>query len=656
MPDKTGITCQYNRMHAFFDGSAEPMFIIDAAGTIIETNPTGKSFCAGYGVKGPGTNVFDFMEAHPTMGAVGSSRRAILQQVLSTKKSVVFTDTHNSIANQIGAYPILSPNGEVIELFIILRDITQQHQNEQEICDLQTQWDITSESCHIGLWKIDLMTNTAVGNAEQARIFGYEPDADVSWTRERLLEHIVPEDRPGIETLIRSSINTQSNYYYKCRIRRTDGERRWIYVMSSCQFDANGKATHYVGTTQDITEFNELKRINEELQEQLVQAQKLELLGQLAGGIAHDFNNVLTSIQGSTELIMKDISPTNPHYQNLVTITHSVDRSAEMVKHLLAFARKQPRCPIDIEIDAELDRMYLLLRKLLRENIFLRWELNCPNLLVKIDPANLVQIVTNLCVNARDAIDGYGQGHITLNTTTVNAHNCEELQHVSVNPPGDYLRIRISDNGSGIPPDIYPHIFEPFFTTKGVGKGTGMGLSTVYGLVRQNDGHITCETAMGKGTTFNIFFPIVQKSPDADDSPIPMDQPAAPDKTVVLVVEDEPHIAKIIKTVLEQAGFVALGANNAEDALEIARQQTEKIELTISDILLPCMNGVLMSKELVKHNPAMKFLFISGYSTETLGEYGKVSEETNFISKPFSIIRFLNKVHTILEHNQQQLP
>ena len=577
MSDKRENKSHYNRLQAFFDASNDPMFVIDLSGTIIDANSAGKAYVAEYSAESIGTNVYDLMEAHPLLRTVASSRKAMAQEVCRTKKGIIYNDSYNNIVSQFGAYPVFSSDGEVIELFITIQDITLQCQKNQEISDLQTQWDITSRSCHIGLWKHDIYTNNSIRNAEHARIFGYDPNADVSWSLYMLLDHIVPEDRPGIENLIKSSIATQSDYFYECRIRRIDGEIRWIYAIGVFQYDDKGKPIHVVGSTQDITDYKELKRSNEQLQEQVRQSQKMELLGQLAGGIAHDFNNVLMAIQGNTELILNDTPKSDPHYQNLISISTSLTRSSNMVKQLLAFARKQPIRPTNIELDSELDKMRLLLRGLIRENISLRWNLQCPHVFVNIDPTNLTQIITNLYINARDAIAI--SGSITIKTTIINTDSPDKPQFIESCASVSYIRITVSDTGAGIDPKVLPHIYEPFFTTKGIANGTGLGLSMVYGLVKQNNGHISCETEIGKGTTFDIIFPIASKNNSLVNDQKATQMIRKPYNATVLVVEDQPEIVQIIKLILEKEGYVVLVAGNAEDAMAIADSRQYRIHM-----------------------------------------------------------------------------
>ncbi|NTU68603.1 MAG: PAS domain-containing protein [Chlorobiaceae bacterium] len=545
--------------------------------------------------------------------------------------------------------PERDERAQIVRYIGTIIDITDRKRLEDELTQHHIRWDAILSQWHIGLWEFNLRDHTVTRTLEHARIFGYD-SVESEWSLDIFLAHVYLEDRSKLAEYIRNSVVNLVDYAFECRIVRSDGKMRWIRAMGKLKKDESGNPIAMQGVTEDITERKEAELERQRLEEQLHQSQKMELLGQLAGGIAHDFNNVLMAIQGNTELIINVTPQTSPIRQHLTSISHASQRSAEMVNQLLAFARKQPIQPKTIALDLELERMRLILCKLIRENISLRWQLNCPEAVVQLDPASFTQIVTNLFINASDAIDG--QGSITLDTSIVTTESCEELQRFCGNATGEYVRIRIADTGSGIPDHVLQHIFEPFFTTKGVGKGTGLGLSMVFGSVKQHHGYITCETELGKGTRFNLLFPVVQESVGAgtSDTQTLETRPASPDKQTVLIVEDESQILKIMRMMLENAGFNVFSAENAEYAIDLARQHAQEIILTVSDVILPGMNGVAMSEEIQQLNPAMKFLFISGYSADILGKYGKISEEANFISKPFSLISFLDRVQTVLKN------
>ena len=546
--------------------------------------------------------------------------------------------------------PEFDEQGNVIRLLGVVRDVTEIKTTERKLRDLERHWDFATHKCRIGLWKIDLKTMILSRNDEHARIYGESVEARPTLTIPELLAAFHIEDRQRVQAVAKHAFAEQEDYAFEARIHRADGTVRWVNVIGVFQFDDAGRPVAVLGSTQDVTGQKEMEIRQREMEAALQQAQKMELLGQLAGGIAHDFNNVLTAIQGNADLILKDTMPESPHYRRLTTITNAVGRSAEMVRQLLAFARKQPVSQQNLELDAELDKIYLLLRKLIREEIALHWQLGCPHLVVKIDPANLVQIITNLIVNARDAIEGHGS--ITIDTALVEAESCEELRRSPANSSGSYLRIRISDTGTGIDPDVLPHIFEPFFTTKEVGKGTGLGLPTVYGLVKQNNGFVACRTETGAGTTFELFFPAVNPGNRSDEAPAEDAMKGSGKDRMVLVVEDEPEIASIITTTLEEEGFCVLAAKSAEEAIDIVENSEAEPCLLVSDIMLPSMNGVQMSRTLLKRHPQLRFLFISGYNQEERGPYGELREGGNFISKPFTITSFLEMVHTILERGR----
>ncbi|NTV26312.1 MAG: PAS domain S-box protein [Chlorobiaceae bacterium] len=537
-------------------------------------------------------------------------------------------------------------NGKATRLLGLTRDITDTKEVELQIRAQEVQWDFASRSCHLGLWKMDLETMSLTGNSEHMRILGVDSET-AKRSGNMLMDFIVPEDRPAIRRLFRKALKEHQNTSFECRIRRPDGEVRWIHVMAAFQSGNNGKHDQLVGVVYDITERKTIEAEHQQLQEQLNQSQKLELLGQLAGGIAHDFNNVLAAILGNTELALRQIDGNQAIVDNLESIKISVKRSAEMVRQLLGFARRQYWQPQSIAIDRELEKLRLMLRQLIRENIGMQWDLHASGTCLSIDPSNLVQIITNLCINAVDAI--VEEGTISIRTEAVDYSACKDLKKVAPDPGGEYVRISVTDTGTGIPPSSLPHIFEPFYTTKPIGKGTGLGLSMAYGLVRKNNGHITCCTGIDKGTTFNIYFPIEPAPGDTTPRESITRSFDIEFNDVTLLVEDEEGILSIIRKMLEQQGLAVLVAKNAETALDIFERQTEIISLVITDVLLPGMNGIQMSNVMKQKKATTRFIFMSGYSPDTIGHFGDFQKETNFISKPFTINDFLELVKAVIE-------
>ena len=417
--------------------------------------------------------------------------------------------------------------------------------------------------------------------------------------------------------------------------------RHTVYPILS-----DGNVSHLFVIAQDVTDIKKAESTYKQMEERLQQSHKLELLGQLAGGIAHDFNNVMAAIMVNTEMAMHEIGEGSESYNFLENIRRSVDRSTQMVKQLLGFARKQFWAPKMVIIDEELKKIRFMLTGVIRENIELHWELDAEHSFVYTDPSTLYQIITNLCVNSRDAIEGYGV--ITIRTDVVSSDVCDDLAKTSMNALGEFVRISVSDTGEGIDELVYPHIFEPFFTTKEIGKGTGLGLSTVYGLVKKNLGYITCDSKVGEGTTFTIYLPVSKNSENyrqLPDKPVFFEQL---DKRTVLVVEDEPDVLSIIKYLLEKQGLDVLIAHDAESAIEIFNNKAEAISLIITDVILPKMNGVKMAELINKQKPCVKFIFMSGYSSQSKRSYGVFKGDNNFISKPFSIDALMDLIKKCL--------
>lgn len=536
---------------------------------------------------------------------------------------------------------VLHKGGKPVILRGTTFDITKHKAKLQDLAIERDQWEFVIKALGLGLWTWNVETGKTTRNDMHAEIFGYDMREKPTWSLTEFLDHIVPEDRARVLSIVTEAQNLKSGHRFECRIQRTDGAIRWVSVTGKIIRNAEQQKITY-GVTHDITAAKERELENAELEASLLQSQKMEVLGKLAGGIAHDFNNVLTAIQGNTELVMSGLDPASPHHKNLTSVINSVNRSAAIIKQLLSFARKNPGQPVDIDVDAEIHQTHLMLRKLIRENILLELKLNSRNAHVNLDPSHLVQILTNLVVNARDAITEKGTISIETGIINVNEPECAVCSNQIIKKP--HIRIVVSDTGSGIDPQTLPHIFEPFFTTKEIGKGTGLGLSTVYGLVKQNNGKIFCHSEVGKGTTIEIHFPGTINAQTAESGTSVGVPEATENKSHILIVEDEHEISSIINMLLEKQGFMVRVTDTAEKALTLMEGSGEQFDLVISDIMLPGMNGVQMSRVMLKKHPEMKFLFMSGYSADAIGHYGVFDEGSSFIPKPFTINNLIKKV------------
>ena len=412
-----------------------------------------------------------------------------------------------------------------------------------------------------------------------------------------------------------------------------DGSVRDILLRAYANKDGNGRITGLVGIHTDITERKRAEEERTKLEEQFHQAQKMESVGRLAGGVAHDFNNMLSVILGFTELAMKKTDPSLPFFADLAEIRKAAGRSADLTRQLLAFARKQTISPKILDLNDTVAGMINMLRRLIGEDIDLIWKPGANLWPVMMDPSQIDQVLANLCVNARDAIHDVGKITIeTKNMAIDNAFCAEKPGFV----PGEYLRLAVSDNGKGIDRETLGQIFEPFFTTKATGKGTGLGLATVYGIVKQNNGFIDVDSNPGQGTTFAVYLPRHSFKAGQMQKEGPAETGGRGHETILLV-EDEPAILEIATQILEMHGYMVLAASAPGEAIRLAREYSGKIHLLMTDIVMPEMNGRDLAKNILSLYPDIKRLFMSGYTADVIAHHGVLEDGVHFIQKPFTI-------------------
>ncbi|MCF8144411.1 MAG: PAS domain S-box protein [Deltaproteobacteria bacterium] len=394
----------------------------------------------------------------------------------------------------------------------------------------------------------------------------------------------------------------------------------------------------------DITERKRAEAERRKLQAQLNQAQKLEAVGRMAGGVAHDFNNMLAVILAHTELALMDTDPDDPIQERLQQIQQTTHRSADLVRQLLAFARKQTVAPVVLNLNDTVEGMLKILRRLIGEDIDLAWMPGAKLWPIKMDPSQIDQILANLCVNARDAIKDVGRIVIQTENIRLDGPYC------SANPEGaigDHVVLSVSDQGCGMEKEVLENLFEPFFTTKGVGKGTGLGLATVYGIVKQNEGFITVYSEPGEGATFRIYLPRhVGEATEFQQDPV---EALRGGHETILVVEDELTLLEIGKSMLERLGYEVLVANTPNEAIRAAGNYAGEIHLLMTDVIMPEMNGRDLSDRLLTLYPNLKCLFTSGYTAEVITHHGVLDPGVHFIQKPFTLQALSNKLRQVLE-------
>jgi PAS domain S-box-containing protein len=459
--------------------------------------------------------------------------------------------------------------------------------------------------------------------------------------RECIMEQL--EDPAGFQNMVDTFYD--SRIQNMCEIPLKNGR---VVECYSAPMIMDGNEIGRVWDFRDISERKQAEEERKKLHEQLFQSQKMEAVGILAGGIAHDFNNMLGAIIGYADLTLAAMEPANQFRKNLERILDAAKRSADITRQLLAFARKQTIAPVAVHLNEAVEAILPMIQRLIGENIALLWVPGTGPCTISIDPSQLDQILINLCVNARDAIADVGR--ITIETDKVVFDEAYCAAHVGF-VPGDYVLLSVSDNGCGIDKETLNHIFEPFFTTKGLGHGTGMGLATIYGIVRQNEGFINVYSESAIGTTFRVYLP----SYTAEAVQLPRTDTPASASTgheTILLVEDEPLILEMAQAMLTNLGYTVLPVGTPGEALRLAREHTGEIHLLMTDVVMPEMNGRDLARSLRSIRPRLKRLFMSGYTANVIVHNGVLEDHVHFIQKPFSIINLAVKIREALDQDR----
>jgi two-component system cell cycle sensor histidine kinase/response regulator CckA len=503
-----------------------------------------------------------------------------------------------------------------------LRDITERKRAEQEIALLKHSIDVHYDAAY---WT-DSDSRFIYINDAGCKALGLECGELIGKTILAINENATAERMKVVWDTLRTEGFHRTESFH----RRKDGSEFPVEILTS--YVRFGGKEYACGFARDISERKVAEEEKAKLTGQLQQAQKMESVGRLAGGVAHDFNNMLGVILGHAELALERVDPVGPLHNDLVNIQAAAQRSADLTRQLLAFARKQTVAPKVLNLNNTVVGMLKMVRRLIGEDIKLEWRPGEDLWPVNIDPTQIDQILANLCVNARDAIASVGKITIETGTKVVDA----ELAAATVGMvPGEKVWLAVSDDGCGMDPATLARVFEPFFTTKEVGKGTGLGLATVYGIVKQNDGFIDARSELGHGTAFTIYFPRhVGKAAEARAGGVA--GTLEPGQETILLVEDEATLLEITKRMLEKRGYKVLTAATPGQAIQIAREQRGRIDLLITDVVMPEMNGRDLAKNFLSLYPEAKRLFMSGYTADVIAHQGILDPGVFFIQKPFS--------------------
>lgn len=523
---------------------------------------------------------------------------------------------------------------------VLANDITERVKAKAALKKAEEKYKSIFENVVEGIFQTTADGRVISANPAAARMLGYESPEELMSSITDVTQQLyaAPDHRAELVHLLEQGEIVRG---VETQLLCKDGSRIWVSANARTVHDATGTLVCYEGSFRDITD-------HKQLEEQLRQSQKIEAVGRLAGGIAHDFNNLLTVITGYSSLTLARLPAESALRRNVEEIKSAGDRAASLTGQLLAFSRKQVLQPVVLDINALITDHSKMLQRLVGENIELITLLTLDAGRINADPTQIEQVLMNLVVNARDAMPRGGK--IVIETANVELDESYTLQHIAVKP-GRYVMIAVSDTGMGMDEKTQARMFEPFFTTKEAGRGTGLGLSTVYGIVKQSGGNIWVYSELGRGTTFKVYVPWTGKQAQVYERSSSAFEHLRGTETI-LVVEDEEVVRNLVRETLEIYGYKVLESTGGRSASSICKNYDEPIHLVVTDVIMPEMNGRELANELAGHRPETRVLFMSGYTDDAIVHHGVLDADAHFIQKPFSTDDLARKVRDVLDSTE----
>ena len=561
-----------------------------------------------------------------------------IRKLLPTTE-VIFITGHASLTTAIQAinglaFAYIVKPFEMSHLLMTVEQAVRKQRLAQALLDSDERYRFVTENIADAVFLLELDGRIALGNHRAEMITGYAQAELVG----RAFFSLLPEAgaREARARLSDVRVGVKGSPFFEVELIQKDGARVLLEVHVTSVLK-DGQPVARLGVARDITE-------RRYLEDQLRQAQKMEGIGRLAAGVAHDFNNLLTAIGGRCYLVLNALTSENPIRREIEIIQDAAERAAKLTHQLLAFSRKQILDPCVLDLNATVTGIEPLLRRMIREDIEIATALDSAAGRVKADAGQIEQVLLNLAVNASDAMPN--GGWLTLATGNVTLDEAYARTHAEVEP-GPYVMLSVSDTGHGMTAEVQAHIFEPFFTTKEVGKGTGLGLATVYGIAKQSGGHITVHSEPGHGAAFKLYLPRVEEAPGTAEPARPTEITRRGSETVLLVEDDEP-LRTLAREILSIQGYTVLDAISPSEALRLADVHPGPIHLLVTDVVMPQMNGRQVADHLLAARPGLKVLFMSGYTDAAIVEHGVLEPGTHFLQKPFTPDGLSRKVREAL--------